>query len=147
MNDFISLSFMAEQIITIVGIGIEIEAPQAPFNTELEHGLLVGTQGDARLRVDEAAKPGKISIRDAFVVARHGMNVPRRGARLRAQTAISTSCLFVSATLVFSGTRMAANSSAEKTRSMSRIMMNCVSRLPIPLMKSVRIWVPILGAG
>ena len=43
--------------------------------------------------------------------------------------------------------RTAASSSAEKTRSMSRIMMNCVSRLPMPRMKSVRIWVPMRGAG
>ena len=43
--------------------------------------------------------------------------------------------------------RTTAISSVENTRSMSRIMMNWSSRFPIPLMKPVRIWVPMRGAG
>jgi len=50
------------------------------------------------------------------------------------QAAITSICA-----LTDSWPRTTDISSAEKTRSMSRIIMNCSSRLPIPLMKSVRI--------
>jgi len=55
--------------------------------------------------------------------------------------ATSTSGLLVSCP------RTTAISSVENTRSISRIIMNWSSRFPIPLMKSVRIWVPMRGAG
>ena len=53
--------------------------------------------------------------------------------------AVTVSALFPSWT--------SASSSAENTLSMSRMMMKRSSRFPIPFMKSVRSFVPILGAA
>src|ERR1019366_10041034 len=112
--------------------------PPSP-EPDLQHGLFVRTQIDAGLLIDEGAKPVEICVGEILCTRSHSCIPTAEKGRVGRRE-----CIAGQAT---SDVRTADKSSAEKTRSMSRIMMNCESRLPMPLMKSVRIWVPILGAG
>ena len=120
LDQFLFPAFGRKKIGAVGRAGGILETVPAPAEPDLQHRLLVGPQVDAGLFVDQVTKPVEIG----------------RGEILdgRAQA-------------ITSAERTADRISVGKTRSMSRIMMNCASRLPMPLMKSVRIWVPILGAG
>ena len=114
---------------------------EPPLDAQLQHGLLVHIQIDAGLRVDEAAQAAEIRVGYCFLATAHRIN----GALARPTPFVIG--LPYAAALLPSAPRTATSSSAEKTRSMSRIMMNSDSRFPMPLIKSVRIRVPILGGG
>ena len=70
-----------KQILTVLGVRGQIQAPQSPLDSKLEHRLLVRAQVDARLLVDQAAKAAKICVRDYFFVTTHGINGARLGPR------------------------------------------------------------------
>src|ERR1039457_730950 len=144
MNQFLLFPVRPKQIVAVLPKRVEIMAAQAPLDAEFEHRLLLRIQVDARLRVDQTAQPTKIRVGDTFVASAHRIaghawaGLTPRPLRHPAPSATG---------LPVSETRTDASSSAEKTRSMSRIMTNWASRFPIPLIKSVRMWVPILGGG
>jgi hypothetical protein len=55
MDDLFLLTMRPKQIITVLGERVQIQAPQSPLDAELEHRLLIRTQVDARLLVDQAS--------------------------------------------------------------------------------------------
>src|SRR5271166_3202051 len=72
-----------EQIFTVSGIRIQTQAAQPPLDAQLQHGFLVRAQYYARLVVDKAAQPAKVSFRDGFIARTHCiLDIRRSGLAL-----------------------------------------------------------------
>src|ERR1700722_18486573 len=134
-HQFFSHPFAPEDKIAVLDIGRHVQGPQPSLEADLDHGFFLGTQADARPGIDELAKARIVATRKPLFLDSMRMG---HGSIPHAATASISG---------FSWAWNAVSSSAENTRSMSRIMMKLFSRLPMPLMKSTRICVPMRGAG
>jgi hypothetical protein len=74
MGDLILETFMPEEIITVLAVGVEVESLEAPLDAPLEHGLFFRAQVNARLRIYQLAEPRIIFSGNCFIVNTHRVN-------------------------------------------------------------------------